>query len=240
MRALIFSVEDFGHHLVRVDTAGLGQVRHEFGAQGLFDAFQDVLLDGFHVQHAHDDFHGEAFRQQGENAAGMVFLDLGQDHGDGLRVFVLEVVGEHLFVHVAELVPHGAAGGAADFFHDHGDAVFIEALQQKALGGGVGADQRTGIGNGVGEVDEQAFHEVGPDGAQVRHDLGKLLDLVVFHHGEELAGLLIPEGEHHDGGLLGASQTAIIFLNARQGGLNQMCDRWPGPSGTSVSGHSRL
>ena len=71
-----------------------------------------------HAQHAHDHFHGEALRQQRQHAGGMVGLDLGQHHGDGLRIFVLEIVGQHRLVHVAELVPHGAAGRAADFLHD--------------------------------------------------------------------------------------------------------------------------
>jgi hypothetical protein len=35
----------------------------------------------------------------------MLGPDLGKNDGDGLRVFVLEIVGEHLFLHVGELLP---------------------------------------------------------------------------------------------------------------------------------------
>ena len=59
----------------------------------------------------------------GEHARGMLGLQLRQHDGDGLRVFVLEVVGEHLFLHVGELLPHVAAGRAADLVHDAGDAL---------------------------------------------------------------------------------------------------------------------
>ena len=45
------------------------------------------------------------------HAGGVLRLPVRQ-HRDGLRVFVLEVVGEYLFLHVG-LLPHVAAGGAA-------------------------------------------------------------------------------------------------------------------------------
>jgi hypothetical protein len=57
------------------------------------------------------------------SSRGVFRLQLGQHHRDGLRIFVLEIVGEHLFLDVGEFLPHVAAGGAADFVHDAGDAL---------------------------------------------------------------------------------------------------------------------
>jgi hypothetical protein len=36
----------------------------------------------------------------------MLRPDLGENDGDGLRVLVLEIVGEHLFLHIGELLSH--------------------------------------------------------------------------------------------------------------------------------------
>ena len=111
-------VEDFGHVLMGVALGGAREVRHEFDAQRLFDLVENVLLHAFHAQHALHDFEREFFRQRAQHAGGMFRLDLGQHDGDGLRIFVLQVVGQNGFVHVGELVPHGAAGRTADFLHD--------------------------------------------------------------------------------------------------------------------------
>tara|TARA_Y100001934_G_C11944051_1_gene581662 strand:- start:149 stop:346 length:198 start_codon:yes stop_codon:yes gene_type:complete len=35
-----------------------------------------------------------------------------------------QIVGEDGFIHIAELVPHSAAGGSADLFHDRFDLFF--------------------------------------------------------------------------------------------------------------------
>ena len=114
------AVEDLGDELVGVAAVGAGEVREELVAQRALDVVEHLLLHRLHAQHAHDHFHGEALGQLRQHAAGVVGLDLREHDGDGLRVFVLEIVGEHHLVHVAELVPHGAAGGAADLFHDRG------------------------------------------------------------------------------------------------------------------------
>jgi hypothetical protein len=65
----------------------------------------------------------------------MLPLELGQHHGHRLRVFVLEIVGEHRLVDVAQLVPHGAPGRAADFLHDLVDPLVGQAFVKQALGG---------------------------------------------------------------------------------------------------------
>ena len=48
------------------------------------------------------------------------------NNGYGLRIFVLQIVREDNLVNVCELVPHGAAGRAADFIHDQLHAIFAE------------------------------------------------------------------------------------------------------------------
>src|SRR6185312_15049533 len=63
---------------------------------------------------------------------------------DRLRVFVLEIVRQHLFLDVGELLPHVAAGGAANVVHDAVHALRRQVLLQQALGGVVVAEQRAG------------------------------------------------------------------------------------------------
>ena len=111
-------VEDFRHLLMGVALGGARQVGHELDAQGLLDLVENVLLHAFHAQHALHDFQREFLGQGAQHARGMLRLDLGQHHRDGLRIFVLQIVGQHRLVHIGELVPHGAAGGTADFLHD--------------------------------------------------------------------------------------------------------------------------
>ena len=77
---------------------------------------------------------GEVLGQGGQHAGGVLGLDLGQHHRDGLRVFVLQIVGEHRLVHVAELVPHGAARRAADLLHQGVDLVARHEGGEQALG----------------------------------------------------------------------------------------------------------
>ena len=93
--------------------------------------------------------------RDGEDLAGVVGVDLGEHHGDGLRVLVLQIVGEHVFLHVGELLPHVAAGRAADLFHDGIDALGRQEGQQQALGG-VGIARDVAVGGDRGdELDEQ-------------------------------------------------------------------------------------
>ncbi len=145
----------------------------------------------------------------------MVGLDLAQHHGDGLRIFVLEIVGQHRLVDVAQLVPHGAAGRTTDFFHDHFDAVFVQRLEQQALGAFQRADQRAGGGDLIGELDEQPFDHGGIDRAEIGHGLGNLLDFLVVHHREQLGRLLLAERQHQDRRLLRPRERTIIFFHAR-------------------------
>ena len=153
-------VEDFRHHLVGVAAAGLRQARHEFGAKRLLDALQHLLLHRFHLQHAADDVEREVLGQDGKHARRMLGPELGQHDGDGLRIFVLEIVRQHLFLHVGELLPHVAAGGAADLVHDAADALRRQVLLQQPLGGVVVAEQRA---RGRQPADEFAAAGFRPD-----------------------------------------------------------------------------
>ena len=77
---------------------------------------------------------GEILGQRGEHARRVLGPDLREHHRDGLRVFVLQIVGEHRLVHVAELVPHGAAGRAADLLHQAVDLFLRQNGGEHALG----------------------------------------------------------------------------------------------------------
>ena len=148
-------VEDFRHVLMGVALGGARQVGHEFDAQGALDLVEDVLLHAFHAQHALHDFQREFLGQRGQHARGVFGLDLGEHDGDGLRIFVLEIVRQHRLVHVGELVPHGAAGRSADFLHDLGDFFPGMNAGDHPLGGFVGAHQRAGARHLRDEIDQQ-------------------------------------------------------------------------------------
>ena len=97
----------------------------------------------------------------------MIRTDLGQHDGDGLRVFILEIVRQHGFVHIAELVPHGAAGGPADLIHDLRRALARQGLLQQPLGAFITADQVARGSHVINEVEAQTLHNLGPHGAQL-------------------------------------------------------------------------
>ncbi len=208
------AVEDFRHHLVAVAALGAGQIRHELAAQGALDIVDDLFLHRFHAQHAVDAFEREGLGKGREHAGGMVRADLGQDHRHRLRVFVLQIIGEDLLVHVGELVPHGPAGWAAQFFHDLGDALAADDLGEHAFGTFRRADQRAGRGNLFGEFHIKPLDDVGTDSAEVGHPLGNLANLLVAHVGEHLGGVLLAEREHEHRGLLDAAQTPVVGANA--------------------------
>ncbi len=110
------------------------EVGHEFGPQRHFDPLENFLLDRLHAQHAHDDVEGEFVRQNREKAGGVLWPDLRQNDRNGLRVFVLQIVGEHFFLNVGELLPDIASRRTTDFFHDGVDFVLRQNAGQHALG----------------------------------------------------------------------------------------------------------
>jgi hypothetical protein len=111
-------------------------------SQRLLDPFQNFLLHRLHPQHAVDHVERELLREDRQYARRVFGPDFREHDRDGLRVFVLQVVGEHLFLDVGELLPHVAAGRTANFFHDVADALGRQVLLQQALGGVVVAGER--------------------------------------------------------------------------------------------------
>ena len=181
---------------MRVAPALLRQVGHEFGAQSLFDALDHVLLHRFHLQHAADAVERHVLGQDRQDAGRVLGPQLGQNHRDSLRIFVLEIVRQHFFLNVGELFPHVAAGGAADFIHDAADALLRQILLQQALGGVVVAEQRARGRQAADEFEQQLFDFLGLDAAELRHDDGNLAQLVVVEHAEYLAAVLVAERQH--------------------------------------------
>ena len=170
--------------------AGLRQVRHEFGAQRLLDPLDHVLLHRFHPQHARDDVEREFLGQDREHARGMLGADLREHDRDGLRIFVLQIVGEHLFLHVGELLPHVAAGGSADFLHDVGDAVGRQELVQQPFGRVEIAQQRAGRREPADEFEQQAFDLRRSTVPSVDIDDRKLAQFVVVEQLPDLVAVL--------------------------------------------------
>ena len=165
---------------------------------------EDILLHRLHAQHAHDHFEREVLRQHREHPRRVVGLDLRQHDGHRLRVFVLQVIGQHRLVDVAQLVPHGAPGGAAHLLHDLVDPLFRQGAGEKPLGGRKGADQAAGRRQLVGEFHEQALDDVRRHRAQARHRLAEDADFLVVHALEQYTGLFLAQGKHEDRRLLGA------------------------------------
>src|SRR5215510_5727062 len=126
----IEGIEDLRHLLMGVAPTGLREARHELGAQRLLDPLDDLLLDRLHPQHAADDVEREFARQDGEDAGGMLGPDLAEHHREGLRVLVLQIVGEDVLLDVGELLPHVAAGRSADLLHDAANPLGRQVLLQ--------------------------------------------------------------------------------------------------------------
>jgi hypothetical protein len=213
-------VEDFRHHLVGVAAPRLRQVRHEFGAQRVLDPLDHLLLHRFHPQHAVDHVEREVLGQDGEHARGMLGPQLGEHHRHGLRVFVLEIVGEHLLLDVGELLPHVAARRTADLLHDAADPLRRQILLQQPLGRVVGAHHRARGRHARDEFQEQAFDRRRLDGAERRHHHRELAQLVVVEQAPDLGAVLLAERQHEHGGALRTGELAagILGLAARQRG----------------------
>lgn len=75
-----------------------------------------------------------------------------------------------MLVDIAELIPHGASGRAADFFHDDGNTVFIQSLGQQTFGAFIRSHQHTGIGNTVHKFYKELFDNIGVDLAKAGHN----------------------------------------------------------------------
>jgi len=148
---------------VRVAAAGLREVRHEFRAQGQLDTLEHFLLHRFHAQEAVHDVEREFLRQDREHARGVFRADLRENDGNGLRILVLEIAREHFFLHVRELFPHVAAGGAANFFHDEIDAVVRQEFRKQTLGRDRVAHQRAGRRKLADEIHQELFDLFGLD-----------------------------------------------------------------------------
>ena len=202
-------VENLGHDFMRVAPARLRQVRHEFGAQRLLDALQNFLLHRFHAQHAVDDVERQIFRQDGEHARRMFRPDLRQHDGDSLRVFVLEIIGEHLLLHVGELLPHVAAGRTADFLHDIADPFRRQILLKKPLRRVISPHDRAGGRHARDEFDQQVLNLFGFDRADGRHLNGDQSQFVVVKHAPDLGAVLLAEREHEHRRALGPPQRAL-------------------------------
>src|SRR5262245_57335867 len=197
-------IEDFGHHLVGVAASGLRQVRHELDAQRLLDPLDHLLLHSLHLQHASDDVERHVLGQDREHARGMLRLQLREHDRDGLRIFVLQIIGEHLFLDVGELLPHVAAGGAADLVHDAGHAVRRQILLQQPLGGVEIAHQRAGGRHARDEFEQHVLHRGGFDSAERGHLKRQLAHLVVVEQRPDLAAILFAERQHQHRGALRA------------------------------------
>ena len=145
----------------------------------------------------------------------MFRAQLRKHHGNGLRVFVLEIVRQHLFLDVGELLPHVAAGGAANLVHDAADALSRQILLQQAFGGVVVAEQGAGSRHAADEFEQQLLNRFGLDRAERRHHDGNFAQLVVVEQAEDLGAVLFAERQHEHRRTLRAGQLADAFRSLR-------------------------
>ena len=79
---------------------GLRQVRDKLIAQCMFDFLQHFTLDRAHAKDPVHHLHGEIIRQQRQHSGCVFGRNLGQHHGDRLRIFVLQIIGEYGWLHI--------------------------------------------------------------------------------------------------------------------------------------------
>ncbi len=198
-------VEDLGHLLVAVAALGLASVDMN-SVRSVCSIFSRISFCTGSSAACADDVHRQLLGQDRQHAGGMLGRDLGQHDGDGLRVFVLEVVGEHVLLHVGELLPHVAAGRPADLLHDDVDAVGRQELLKQALGGIVVADERAGVAHVEDELDHQLLDELGLHLAEPRHRQRDQPDLLLVEGLPHDVSVLAAEREEENRGAVGPRQ----------------------------------
>ena len=138
-------------------------------------------MNRFHAKHPCDDFHAEGLGKDRENPRGVVGADLRDDDGDGLRIFVLEIVRENHFADVTQLVPHRPAGRPADLVHDGVDFIAVQDFLQEPLSACVGSGQRRGRRHLIDEVHEQPLDDSGFNRPETGHRRGEFLYFLLVH-----------------------------------------------------------
>ncbi len=202
-------VEDLGRgadtaHLLFLEAfvAGqqLGQHVVEFAQRGRLHAVQGC--------NTKDDVVAQTFREIVDDAAGMVALQVDQDGGDDLRVFVADELGHRLRVHPLEAFDTGGIAPAEDAVEQGSGLVVAQRLGQHAADVFVRIQTQRGGLAGFGDEGFQHFVDfLEADVAQRRHGRAELLDLFraqVFH---DFGGLILAQGEHEDGTFLNAVVT---------------------------------
>ncbi len=127
----------------------------------------------------------------------MFALDLRQHHRDGLRVLVLQIVGEHGLVHIGQLVPHGPSRGPADLLHQRVDLVGRHEGVEQALGLLERTHDRARPRQARDELDEQGLDDARADRAERGHRLGDLLDLLLVQLSPDFLVVLSQREQDH-------------------------------------------
>jgi hypothetical protein len=213
-------VEQLGHRLVRIALLRTRQIGHELGLERLLDLVDHVLLHRLHAQHAHHHVDREVARQLGEHAGRMVGAQLGKDHRHGLRIFVLQRAGEHGLADVGQLVPHRAARGTTDVFHDLLHLLARQDAGEQALGRLVAAVHRRHRRDFTGELDEQMLHHLRGYAAQAGDGRGQFLHFVGGKLFPDRAAMFLAQRKHQGSGPLRAVEALEFgrFGNRRHQG----------------------
>lgn len=132
----------------------------------------------------------------------MFCLNFRENNRNRLRIFVFQIIGQNVLVNIAELIPHGTSGRAADFFHNGGNTILIQRFGKQAFRTLESTDEGAGVGGLFGKLLKQLLNDVGIDLAQAGHDNRKLLDFLIVHQRKDLRRLILVQRHHQDCRLL--------------------------------------
>jgi len=121
-RLAVEIVEDLGHHLVGVATAGLRQVRHELGAS-VCSTRSITSFATASIPACGRPRRAPCPRQDREHPCGVAPASASTAPRRWSADIHSEIVGEHLFLNVGEFLPHVAARRPRISFHDAGHAI---------------------------------------------------------------------------------------------------------------------
>jgi len=151
---------------MRVAPCAARQIGHELGAQGLFHPVSTSSAR-FPCATCASPFHGEGHPQQRQHARRMFRTHLGQHHGNRLRIFVLQVVRQHVSLTLPSLST-SSARRTADLLHNLRGAIARQRLLQQAFGAFETADRLPALPM-LSANRDKPLHRLGTHRPELRH-----------------------------------------------------------------------
>jgi len=177
------------------------------------DLLDDLRVHLVELGDAEDHLRPQAFGQVADDLSGLVRVQVHEDDGDGLGVFVAQEVGDGARVEAPELLEDLGPELLPDLFVDLLAAVSVSLeeafLQEVFRGDGEIRQQFPALDVGLLE---DLLHGLGGDVVQAGHLHADALDLFLGQVLVHLCGELLAHGEEEDGGLLRPGEVFGINL----------------------------